>query len=415
MASGDEFRFSVVDLIFIWLGLATFLIDVGTDVWVVVSFFLAGDYFWGGTVLFLVLLCSAVVQLFSWCWFVGDQDELKRLSSSVRLPELKTPGGGDRGMGLLHWLQLGFLVRYVAALELGFQVYKGKDTTGFQYAIYLVSDISMLRLFETIFESAPQLTLMLYIIIQKNRVELYQYFSIVASFLSIAWAVLDFHQSLRTSLSDKMRLRFKSAVSYFLCNLLLICPRIVSIALFATIFRHYALLHFALIWLPMFFWAWQQGTTFMNSLPEEVFYRGTVAVILYFIWLNISEGKTKIRQIIYHSFMVVDCGILVGSWWLYRDPVLTAAYTLQLLIAIPSSYFVGIIIKYIYYKYLHPTVTTHRALTTDETDSLQEDGFRSICESRPLINKRMKILSNSFYSPKPEENRLDSKIEETKI
>uniref|UniRef100_UPI00398ECD9C XK-related protein 8-like n=1 Tax=Pristiophorus japonicus TaxID=55135 RepID=UPI00398ECD9C len=413
MAWGDELRFSVVDLIFICIGLATFLLDLGTDAWVAVSFCLTGDYFWGGSVLFLVLLCSVVVQLFSWCWFVGDREQLKSLCNSG-LPELKATGG-DRVVRLLHCLQLGFLVRYIAALELGFLVYKEKDTIGLQYAVYLVSDISMLRLFETIFESTPQLTLMLYIIMQKNRVELHQYFSIVASFLSIAWALLDFHQSLRTSLSDKMHLRFKSMVLYFLFNLLLICPRIVSITLFATIFRYYVLLHFALIWLPMFFWAWQQGTTFMNSLPEEVFYRGTVAVILYFTWLNISEGKTCIRQIIYHSFMTVDCGILVGFWWLYRDPDLTAPYMVQLLIAMSSSYLVGVIVKCIYYKYLHPTVTAERLLTTDETDSLQDDGFRSICESKPLINKRMKILSNSFYSPKPEENRLHTEIEETKI
>ncbi|XP_051892006.1 XK-related protein 8-like isoform X2 [Pristis pectinata] len=274
MYPNDEIRFSVLDLLFIWLGLGTFLLDLGTDAWVAFSFYLAGDYFWGSAVLILVLLCSAVVQLFSWFWFAGDREQLESFSNSGRLPKLKaTPG--DRVLGLLHWFQLGFLVRYVAALELGFRVYKEKETMGLQYAIYLACDISMLRLFESIFESAPQLALMLYIIMEKNQMEIHQYFSLVASFLSIAWALLDFHQSLRKSLSDKMHLRLKSAVPYFLCNLLLIWPRIVSIALFATVFRQYVFLHFAMVWLPMFFWAWQQGTTFMNSFPEEVFYRET--------------------------------------------------------------------------------------------------------------------------------------------
>ncbi|XP_051892005.1 XK-related protein 8-like isoform X1 [Pristis pectinata] len=414
MYPNDEIRFSVLDLLFIWLGLGTFLLDLGTDAWVAFSFYLAGDYFWGSAVLILVLLCSAVVQLFSWFWFAGDREQLESFSNSGRLPKLKaTPG--DRVLGLLHWFQLGFLVRYVAALELGFRVYKEKETMGLQYAIYLACDISMLRLFESIFESAPQLALMLYIIMEKNQMEIHQYFSLVASFLSIAWALLDFHQSLRKSLSDKMHLRLKSAVPYFLCNLLLIWPRIVSIALFATVFRQYVFLHFAMVWLPMFFWAWQQGTTFMNSFPEEVFYRGTVAVILYFTWLNVAEGKTCIRQIIYHSFIAVDCGILVGFWWLHRDPVLTAPYTVQLLIGASSSYLIGVIVKCVYYKYLHPFVTAEHLPSTDETDSLQEDAFRSICESRPLMNKRMKILSNSFYYLLPEGNSFITKIEETKI
>ncbi|XP_072884530.1 XK-related protein 8-like [Hemitrygon akajei] len=403
-------RFTVCDLLFIGLGMGTFFLDLGTDVWVMVSFYLAGDYFWGSMVLSLALLCSVVVQLFSWFWFAGDRES----GSSYGLPKLKTTPG-DCVLGLLHWLQLGFLFRYVTALELGFRAYREGEPMGVLGVIYLACDISMLRLFESIFESAPQLALMLYIIMQKNHVEIHQYFSLVASFLSIAWALLDFQQSLRTSLSDKLQLRFKSAVPYFLCNLLLTCPRIISIALFATVFRQYIFLHFAFVWPPMFFWVWQQGTSFMNRFPEEVFYRGTVAVVLYFTWLNTAEGRTCVRQIIYHSFIAVDCGILIGFWWIHRDPVLTAPYTFLILIGVPLSYLAGVIVKCLYYVFLHPLVAKEHIPSDDETDSLQEDGFRSFCERPPFVNKRMKILSDSFYYFLPEGESSNTKTEETKI
>eukprot|EP00061_Rhincodon_typus_P015901 g43840.t1 len=109
MGSGDELHFSLLDLVFICLGLATFLFDLGTDAWVVASFFQAGDYFWGAAVLSLVLFCSVVVQLFSWCWFAGDREQLKSLSDSGLLPSFKTTVG-DGALRLLHGLQLGFLV-----------------------------------------------------------------------------------------------------------------------------------------------------------------------------------------------------------------------------------------------------------------------------------------------------------------
>ncbi|XP_043573280.1 XK-related protein 8-like isoform X2 [Chiloscyllium plagiosum] len=173
MGSGDELRFSLHDLIFICLGLATFLFDLGTDVWVVASFFEAGDYFWAGAVLLVVLFCSVVVQMFSWCWFAGDREQLKSLSNSGLLPPFKTTVG-DGALRLLHGLQLGFLVRYITALEVGFRMHKERDTVGLQYIIYLINDISMLRLFESIFESAPQLTLMLYIMMLKNQMKLHQ-------------------------------------------------------------------------------------------------------------------------------------------------------------------------------------------------------------------------------------------------
>lgn len=118
MFPADEIRFSVLDLVFIWLGLGTFLLDLGTDAWVAFSFYWSGDYFWGSAVLVLVFLCSAVVQLFSWFWFAGDRQQLESYSNSGRLPKLKvTPG--DRVLGLLHWLQLGFLVRSVSNGEAG--------------------------------------------------------------------------------------------------------------------------------------------------------------------------------------------------------------------------------------------------------------------------------------------------------
>ncbi|XP_060703167.1 acid sphingomyelinase-like phosphodiesterase 3b [Hemiscyllium ocellatum] len=63
---------------------------------------------------------------------------------------------------------------YITALEVGFRMHKERDTVGLQYIIYLISDISMLRLFESIFESAPQLTLMLYIMMLKNQMKLHQ-------------------------------------------------------------------------------------------------------------------------------------------------------------------------------------------------------------------------------------------------
>lgn len=59
---------------------------------------------------------------------------------------------------------------------MGFRVCRMEAATEIQrgYALFLSHDISLLRLFETFLESAPQLILVLYIIIRTNKAETFQ-------------------------------------------------------------------------------------------------------------------------------------------------------------------------------------------------------------------------------------------------
>lgn len=109
-------KYSWVDFAFSVMGVCTFLIDWGSDVWVATEFYRRGDFFWFGVLIALMLLSSVVVQMFSWFWLKYDR----------RLPEFSAESGagavlcGDRVKVscLLHLLQLGFLCRYRTNLRL---------------------------------------------------------------------------------------------------------------------------------------------------------------------------------------------------------------------------------------------------------------------------------------------------------
>lgn len=67
------------------------------------------------------------------------------------------------------------LCRCVHAVKVGWQVCKpGVTEEEKAYVLFLSHDISMLRLFETFLETAPQLTFVLYVILQTNEIELFQ-------------------------------------------------------------------------------------------------------------------------------------------------------------------------------------------------------------------------------------------------
>lgn len=109
MESATFSNYSWIDFVFSVIGVFTFLVDWGSDVWVATEFYSRGKFFWFGVLVGLMILSSVVVQMFSWFWLKYDRE----------LPGFcgQTGGGivlfGDqvKFSFLLHVLQLGFLCR----------------------------------------------------------------------------------------------------------------------------------------------------------------------------------------------------------------------------------------------------------------------------------------------------------------
>ncbi|KAJ8373214.1 hypothetical protein AAFF_G00267060 [Aldrovandia affinis] len=182
--------------------------------------------------------------------------------------------------------------------------------------------------------------------------------SIAASSASISWTVLMYHRSLRSFLVDKTQQSYASSALYFLWNLLLIAPRVAALALLGSALPCLVPAHFLCLWLPLFLWAWLQRTDFMDSVGGEWLYRGAVALVWYFSWFSVAEGRSRGRSLIYHAFMAADGALLLAVWWTLRDEELTQAYAAALLISLPAAHVLGLLLKALYYCCLHPTLHT---------------------------------------------------------
>ncbi|XP_054855424.1 XK-related protein 8 [Eublepharis macularius] len=383
-------RYRYLDLLFALVGTAAFLVDLAADLWVAAGYLQAGHYYWGGVVLGLLGLSSLATQLFSWAWYRSDPKELRQdvLDHQTLLT--------------LHLLQLGYLYRCLHVLKVGFHVCQMEAATEVErgYAVFLSHDISLLRLFETFLESAPQLTLVLYIILHTGKAETFQILGICTSFLCIAWALLDYHQSLRIFLRDKHKLGFLSSALYFLWNFLLVCPRILSLSLFTVLFPRYVLLHFLSVWLAMFLWVTLQGTDFMEHAGSEWLYRAVVAVILYFCWFNVAEGRTRYRCAIYYTFLMLDSILLAFSWVWHNLPLSWDSPVLYALLAALPCCSLGILLRCVYYKSFHPRLQPVPLASYDEVDNREQASERAAVFKPEMaeghVNPRMYGLSQSF-------------------
>ncbi|NXL31190.1 XKR8 protein, partial [Glaucidium brasilianum] len=291
--------------------------------------------------------------------------------------------------------------RCLHALKVGWKVCwaKAEEEEEQSRMAFLSHDISMLRLFETFLENTPQLTLLLYVILQTNKAEPSQGLGICTAFLCVTWSLLDYHQSLRSFLQDKYELSRVSSILYFLWNLFLICPRILTVALFALLWPYAVALHFPLVWLVMFLWVSLQGTDFMEAPGPEQLYRAMVAVILYFSWFNVAPGRTLHRSIIYHSFILVDSTLLALSWLWYRFPSDKDSYLIPVVSAALPCYLLGLALRVTYYKWLHPNVRARQEGVSDEVDAHgRSDGLGFRLLSVPdLVNRRMRWLAQTQF------------------
>lgn len=234
----------------------------------------------------------------------------------------------------------------------------------------------------------------------------------VASTTSVAWMVVDYHRSLRSFLPDKDKQGWLSSVVYFFWNLFLIGPRVAAVALFASVLPCYIAAHFLFLWPFFVLWAWRQGTDFMDSTGGEWLYRATVGLIWYFSWFNVSEGHTRDRSFIYHTFMITDTGILLATWWFYRDAEKTHAYAISLIISIPLCFVLGLMIKVLYYYSFHPKLWRPPDLgkcsdggeSHIQADGVSDDGeephkvVQASAASFQMSNKRMSQLAANFYT-----------------
>uniref|UniRef100_A0A3Q3FRE5 XK-related protein n=1 Tax=Labrus bergylta TaxID=56723 RepID=A0A3Q3FRE5_9LABR len=320
--------YSPVDFLFTCLGLVFLLLDIVLDVWAVVTLYQEKAYVSFSVLLLFLVGSSFLVQAFSWLWYsYEDFRKYTKVDKYVNEGQLK----------ILHLLQLGIYFR-LCKLALTLEVLVFSKNV----AVFLSHDLSMLRLIETFSESAPQLVLMLTIMLQRGEV--------------ISCRVTMYHRSLRSFLPDKQKQLIGSSIIYFLWNLLLVASRIAALALFASALPCFIVTHFVCSWVVLFFFVWRSKTNFMDGPCGEWLYRATVGLIWYFDWFNVGEGRTRFRTLIYHGYMLIDISLLCGLWcWkmiteppYFEIPPPCAIITA---VCVCAFYVLGLVFKMIYYKF----------------------------------------------------------------
>ncbi|XP_067109737.1 XK-related protein 4 isoform X1 [Osmerus mordax] len=406
----EQQKYTVWDCLWILAAVTVYFADVGTDIWLSVDYYLRRDYWWFGLTLFFVVLGSFSVQVFSFRWFVHDfstEDSAGAATGAANCSHMDgkllsgSASQGDVGahpstpqrqastaskntttnsnsstttrtnkkrssscsifiwvvQSLIHILQLGQIWRYFHTIYLGIRSRQSAENERWRFywrMVYEFSDVSMLHLLATFLESAPQLVLQLCIIIQTHKLQAVQGMTTAASLVSLAWALASYQKALRDSRDDKKPISYLAVIIQFCWHFFTIAARVITFALFASVFQLYFGIFIVLHWCVMTFWIVHCETDFCITKWEEIVFDMVVGIIYIFSWFNVKEGHTRCRLLIYYLVILGENVALGALWYLYRSPLATDAFAVPALCVIFSSFLTGVVFMLMYYAFFHP-------------------------------------------------------------
>ncbi|KAL4635183.1 XK-related protein 9-like [Arapaima gigas] len=351
------------------IGIIIYVTDIGTDIWVAVQYFRDGHVSWGTLTLLFMLCGLACTQIFSYTWFCDDGDIVDSADGMDAADQLSRAS-----TVALHLLQMGIFIRYYLLLRKAVRtlwVYSPssrEDTELHRELFAKATDLSMLRLFETFLESAPQLILQLYIILGHDHRSIIQYICIVGSFLNIAWATVDYRRCFRRSLPHLREMPWGlPTVVYLFYKLFTLSSRVLALSLLVVL-HTYCVLALALVWLLGMIWTYKEETNFCTSKHLEKFYRTVVGIILIFTFFNVKGQNTKRLMVVYYAVCVTQNLLIPAMLFCLKPTAAKSDYFWPVTMVIFIGSFLGLLLLILFYKCLHHRTEERKA---DEVDGLQ--------------------------------------------
>lgn len=171
--------------------------------------------------------------------------------------------------------------------------------------------------------------------------------------MSISWALAAYQKALRLSLPDKAKLGCSSIVLLFVWRLLIIGPRVLAFAVFASCTQYSLFLLCGIHWVVMLVWILTQRTTFCPTKIQEYFFNAVAAFICIFDFFNLIEGRTRIRYVIYYSIVYCENAGMVTVWYFYGSAT-PGLYFLPVVVTVVAVFWIGVLVQVVYYLAFHP-------------------------------------------------------------
>ncbi|OWR53003.1 putative XK-related protein 6 [Danaus plexippus plexippus] len=382
----DE-NYCVFNVLSVFISLVSILADLTTDVLVFAEYCKDGYLYWAFSTMIFILCPNILINIFSLRWYIID--------TQVNLRNWIT-----------HCCLVGLLERYIIFLQKVFSC-KNLESMKTQKLINQRNDLSLLHFLYIFTGTVPQIILQTYSVVMFNGNYHTKVFALVASIASVIWGCVTYIYSITTFTTDNFK--WSSIVLKLTWYFGILIGRIAGILLFSIIFGIWALIPLGLHWSAMTFWIITQKTTFCPNKLEETFYNAVMGFVYCFCYINLREGHTRYRLLMFYTLIVTQnfgslfLYILISDLEIQRRP-----WSIAATVCVITGTVIGIVAMMLYYRFFHSKGPIPWKNSQDDV----ELNNKTATQSNDTKNNKIKGLNNvrSFktYNTAVEAERNDT-------
>ncbi|KAH9492510.1 XK- protein 6 [Bulinus truncatus] len=351
-------KFNWFDMLIGILSIAVFLVDIGTDIELAAHYFREKSLRYGIVTAALIVIPSLITCFLGLHWYIIDYKKEKQVVEKLKRNKRKP----YKIPKVVEYLYCGVKSRN--------KKLPPKERKRFyKFMMYEDVDSCLLRIFESFLESAPQLTWQLYIAIELKPKEdavgsSIRVIALLSSWGSLAISLMSYQKSLRNSHEEKAKMSLISLPFYFIWRASEIGGRVLCIAMFASAFDLWVFGPLLFHWVFMSGWLIFQRTAFYKNKCLEKVFNIICGYVMVFCFLNLREGQTRFRVILFYFILYVENFFMLALWFRFTQD-LGAWFHLGGFITVMLLFILHIVFQLVYYRFFHPTKNIKLCLPCD--------------------------------------------------
>ena len=319
------------------------------------------EHKWFSLVTGIIIIPLVLIQLLSAILLLNRRGDSMTTSQSII-------------MAVLHLLQMGFTWRHVSVITEKHILTKKAD----------VAELFLLRMTYGFAAGFPLMLVQAYLILEQMPLlwPWILYAAAGASLLSTSWALASFQRQHETCNAEDIVLPWPGMIFRLLWRTGEIISRVLSLILFATLYREWLFLVISLHWLTMLVCVctsvFSAISESVGSLAYKISFRVLVAYMYVFTFINFSHANSMFRYIMFYIIMFLENGTLNIVWLLKSSKDSESRY-LPIFIS-AASFFVAIVSVAVYYKFFHVSIS-----------NVPDEGKSLVCVQKSCINCKLSL------------------------
>lgn len=285
------------------------------------------------------------------------------------------------GTATLHIFQLGFVWRHIKLITENEIKWKKRD----------LADLCILRLFYTFSASLPIFGMQVYLMITFNSSDWLIISATISTLLAIGWALASYKRQNEADITEGTVLTFPGTIFRLVWRFGEIISRILSLVVFATLYKSWIFLVVLLHWVTMMVCIFTSVFGFFELVgvnkAHRFFLSTLIAYIYIFCYVNFNSQKTQWRYITFYTIMFLENSVLLIVW--YLSAIEKDSLTVYTVIFVAClTFVVGILSMILYYRFFH--IPAKR---------LAIEGKDNICVNDSCINCKLSLCNkhNKFF------------------